>query len=187
MTDAGDDLDLMRRLKAADPSALRLLMARHHVRIFRFVARIVRNDAVAEEVANEVFLEAWRNARTFEGRANVATWLYAIAHNRALSSKRRRREEAWDEERAAEIADEGDDPEVTLQKQDTGAVLRRALLELSEEHRVVIDLAYYHELSIAEIAGVTNVPEATVKTRMFYARKRLAEILKAHGIERGWP
>jgi RNA polymerase sigma-70 factor, ECF subfamily len=187
MTDAGDDLDLMRRLQAADASALRQLMARHHVRIFRFIARIVRNDAVAEEIANEVFLEAWRNAASFEGRANVTTWLYSIAHHRAVSSLRRRREETWDEDRANAIADTDDDPEVVLQKADKSALMRRALARLSAEHRVVIDLAYYHDLSISEISAVTGVPDATVKTRMFYARKHLSEILKALGVDRGWP
>jgi RNA polymerase sigma-70 factor (ECF subfamily) len=58
---------------------------------------------------------------------------------------------------------------------------------LSAEHREIIDLVYYHEKSVEEVAEIVGIPEATVKTRMFYARKKLAELLKAQGIERGWP
>ena len=65
--------------------------------------------------------------------------------------------------------------------------MRRCMEALSAEHREIIDLVYYHELSIAEVAAVVGIPENTVKTRMFYARKRLSEILKAAGVDRGWP
>jgi RNA polymerase sigma-70 factor, ECF subfamily len=58
---------------------------------------------------------------------------------------------------------------------------------LSAEHREIIGLVYYHELSIAEVAAVVGIPENTVKTRMFYARKRLSELLKSAGVDRGWP
>ena len=66
-------------------------------------------------------------------------------------------------------------------------MLRECLGGLSAEHREIIDLVYYHDKSVEEAAYVLAIPENTVKTRMFYARKRLAELLKAAGIERGWP
>jgi RNA polymerase sigma-70 factor (ECF subfamily) len=66
-------------------------------------------------------------------------------------------------------------------------VLREALGKLSNEHREVVDLVYYHEKSVEEVAEIVGIPEATVKTRMFYARKKLSEILKEQGIDRGWP
>jgi RNA polymerase sigma-70 factor (ECF subfamily) len=187
MTELVDDRQLIAAIASADQRALRQLIARHQLRVFRFVARIVRNEAVAEELTNEVFLEAWRHAHTFEDRANPATWLLSIAHNRAVSSLRKRREESWDEDKAGAIADTDDDPEVAAQKADKGAIMRRCLDGLSEEHRTIIDLVYYHEQSIAEASAVLGIPEATVKTRMFYARKRLSELLKAAGVDRGWP
>ena len=70
---------------------------------------------------------------------------------------------------------------------DKAALLRRCLHQLSPEHREVIDLVYYHEMSIAEVSGIVGIPENTVKTRMFYARKRISELLKAAGVDRGWP
>jgi len=187
MKSAADDRQLLERIAAQDQTALRALYARHQGRVFRFVLRLVRQDAIAEELTNEVFLEAWRNAGTFEGKASASTWLLSIAHHRAVSVLRKRRESAWNEEAAAEIPDTDDDPEVVAQKADKSVQLRRAMDQLSPEHREIIDLVYYHEMSIAEVSEVVRIPENTVKTRMFYARKRLSEILKTAGVDRGWP
>jgi RNA polymerase sigma-70 factor (ECF subfamily) len=76
---------------------------------------------------------------------------------------------------------------VTLAKKDKGAVLRQCLTKLSAEHREIVDLVYYHEKSVEEVAGIVGIPEATVKTRMFSARKKLSELLREQGIDRGWP
>jgi RNA polymerase sigma-70 factor (ECF subfamily) len=92
-----------------------------------------------------------------------------------------------DEEAAQAIEDPSDDPEVATAKKDRSAVIRKCLEKLSVEHRQIIDLVYYHEKSVEEVAEIVGIPENTVKTRMFYARKKLAELLKAAGIERGWP
>ena len=127
MNAAADDHQLVGRIAAGDQTALRALYGRHQGRVFRFILRLVRRDAIAEELTNEVFLEVWRNAGTFEGKASASTWLLSIAHHRAVSTLRKRREEAWNEETAAEIADTDDDPEVVAQKADKGALLRRAM------------------------------------------------------------
>jgi RNA polymerase sigma-70 factor (ECF subfamily) len=111
----------------------------------------------------------------------------AIARFKALSALRKRPDEELDEETAAGIEDTSDTPEVALQKKDKGEVLRECLKSLSAEHREVIDLVYYHEKSVEEVAEIVGIPEATVKTRMFYARKRLSELLKTRGVDRGWP
>lgn len=187
MTRAADEASLIGRIAAGDTTALRTLFARHQVRVFRFILRLVRNEAVAEELTNEVFLEAWRNAASFEGASSAATWVLSIAHHRAVSSLRKRREESWDQDAAAALPDAGDDPEVVAQKADKGAILRRCVDALSPEHKGIIDLVYYHEMSISEASAVLRIPENTVKTRMFYARKRLSELLKEAGIDRGWP
>ena len=81
------------------------------------------------------------------------------------------------------IEDPADNPEQAVQKKDRGAVLRRCLDQLTPGHREVLDLVYYHEKSMEEVAEILQIPEATVRTRMFYARKRLAELLKAEGVE----
>jgi RNA polymerase sigma-70 factor (ECF subfamily) len=181
------DEALIARIADGDRLAMKVLFARHQVRTYRFLLRIVRNEATAEDLISEVFLEVWRQAGKFEGRSTVSTWMLSIARFKALSALRRRGEEELDDEAAAAIEDQADDPEVTLAKKDKGAVLRQCLTKLSAEHREIIDLVYYHEKSVEEVAGIVGIPEATVKTRMFYARKKLSELLKGQGIDRGWP
>jgi RNA polymerase sigma-70 factor, ECF subfamily len=178
---------LIGRIASGDRLAMQVLFARHHVRVYRFVLRLVRNEANAEDLISEVFLDVWRQAGKFEGRSAVSTWLLSIARFKALSMLRRRTEEELDDEAAGAIEDQSDDPEVVLAKKDKGATLRQCLGALSNEHREIIDLVYYHEKSVEEVAGIVGIPEATVKTRMFYARKKLSELLKERGIDRGWP
>ena len=166
---------------------MQVLFARHQVRVYRFVLRLVGNQTAAEDLVSEVFLDVWRQAGRFEGRAAVSTWLLAIARFKALSSIRRKPEEELNEETVEAIEDESDDPEVSIQKKDKSAALRKCLEALSPEHREVIDLVYYHEKSVQEVAEIVGIPEATVKTRMFYARKKLGELCRMAGIDRGWP
>jgi RNA polymerase sigma-70 factor (ECF subfamily) len=178
---------LIVRIAGGDRLAMQVLFARHHVRVYRFVLRLVRNEATAEDLISDVFLDVWRQAGKFEGRSAVSTWMLSIARFKALSALRRKPEQELDEETAEQIEDRADNPEVALAKKDKAAVLRRALSKLSAEHREIVDLVYYHEKSVEEVAGIVGIPEATVKTRMFYARKKLSEILKEQGIDRGWP
>ena len=170
---------LIARIAGGDRLAMQVLFARHHVRVYRFVLRLVRNEATAEDLISEVFLDIWRQAGKFEGRSAVSTWMLSIARFKALSALRKRPDEELDDETAEQIEDHSDDPEVALAKKDKAAVLREALSKLSAEHREIVDLVYYHEKSVEEVAGIVGIPEATVKTRMFYARKKLSEILKA--------
>jgi RNA polymerase sigma-70 factor (ECF subfamily) len=178
---------LIARIAGGDRLAMQVLFARHHVRVYRFVLRLVRNEATAEDLISDVFLDVWRQAGKFEGRSAVSTWMLSIARFKALSALRRRPEQELDDETAEQIEDQSDDPEVALAKKDKAAVLRQALSKLSADHREIVDLVYYHEKSVEEVAGIVGIPEATVKTRMFYARKKLSELLKEQGIDRGWP
>jgi RNA polymerase sigma-70 factor (ECF subfamily) len=178
---------LIARIAKGHRLAMQVLFARHHVRVYRFVLRLVRNEATAEDLIGDVFLDIWRQAGKFEGRSAVSTWMLGIARFKALSALRRKPEEELDEETANAIEDRSDDPETALAKKDKGTVMRQCLTALSAEHREIIDLVYYHEKSVEEAAAIVGIPEATVKTRMFYARKRLSEMLKVRGIDRGWP
>jgi len=103
MTKAADDAQLIKRVATRDENALRTLFTRHQVPVFRYIARLVRNDAVAEELTNEVFLDVWRNAPNFEARSSARTWVLSIAHHRAVSALRKRREEGWDEDRVLAV------------------------------------------------------------------------------------
>jgi RNA polymerase sigma-70 factor (ECF subfamily) len=147
--------------------------------VYRFVLRMVRDETLAEDLLSDVFFDVWRQADRFEARAAVSTWILGIARFKALSALRRRPNVEFDDEMVAAIEDPADDPEVALQKKNSGEVLRHCLAALSPEHGQIIDLVYYHGKSVREVAEIIGIPEPTVKTRMFYARKRLAEQIKA--------
>jgi RNA polymerase sigma-70 factor (ECF subfamily) len=184
---ADSDNDLISRIRVGDQIALQALYARHNVKVFRFALRLLRSEPAAEDVVSEVFTDVWRNAGSFEGRSEASTWLLAMARNKAYSILRRKREDELDEDAAAEIEDEADNPETILQKKTKGDLLRACLSRLSPDHREVIDLVYYHDKTIEEVAAIVGAPEGTVKTRIFHARKKLSELAKAAGVDRGWP
>jgi RNA polymerase sigma-70 factor, ECF subfamily len=128
---------------------------------------------------SDVFLDVWRQAAAFEARSSVSTWLLAIARYKALSARRRRTDVELDEEIASKVADPADDPEVLLQKKNRAELLRHSLARLSPEHGEIVDLVYFHGKSVKEVAQIVGIAPATVKTRMFYARKKLADFVAA--------
>jgi RNA polymerase sigma-70 factor (ECF subfamily) len=176
--ESSSDKALIRRIAAGDQSAMRALFARYRVALYRWLLRFVDDGALAEDLLSEVFLDVWRHAASFEARSSVSTWLLAIARYKALSARRRRTDAELDEATVSTVPDIADDPEVTLQKKNRAEALRQSLLLLSPDHREVIDLAYYHGKSVKEIAEIVSISEATVKTRMFYARRKLAELVE---------
>jgi RNA polymerase sigma-70 factor (ECF subfamily) len=176
------DEQLIARIATGNRLAMRVLYARYNQRVFRFALRLLQNESLAEEVVSEVFFDVWRKAATFEGRAQVSTWLLGITRNKALDARKARSTDTWDEDAAEAVEDPAANPEVEYQKKDTRAVMRKCLAQLSPTHREIIDLVYYHGKSIDEVARITGAGQATVKTRMFYARKHLADLLGAYGI-----
>jgi len=178
------DPEILGRIARGDKLAMRVLFARHNTRVYRFVQRLVSNEALAEDLVNEVFVDVWRDASRFQGKSQVATWILAIARFKALSALRRRKDDALDEAAAAVIPDTADDPEITLQKLDRVAILRECMSHLSRDHREIIDLVYYHDMSVTEVAEIVGVPCNTVKTRVFNARKRMSKLLQQSGIDR---
>ena len=184
--DTTSDEALIGRIAAGDKAAMQLLFERYQIKVYRFVLRLVRNEATAEDLISDVFLDVWRQADRFADRSTVSTWLLRIARFKALTVLRKRPEDELDEEMMAAIPDDADDAEVSLQKKDKAGIMRDCLRALSVDHREIIDLVYYHEKSVSEVAEILEIPEATVKTRMFYARKKLGDLLRSQGVEQGW-
>ena len=178
------DIGLLNRIAKGEKLAMQALFARHNVRVYRFVLRLVGDQTIAEDLVSEVFIDVWRNADRFEGHSQVSTWILAIARFKALSALRRRKDLELDQDEAAAIEDTADDPEIAMQKKDRVAILRECMSHLSHDHREIIDLVYYHEKSVDEVAEIVGVPKNTVKTRMYYARKRMSELLQQAGVDR---
>jgi RNA polymerase sigma-70 factor, ECF subfamily len=177
---ATGDEALIAAIAAGDRAAMRILYNRHRVRVFRFAVRLVDDVTSAEDVVSETFFEVWRQADRFEGRSSVSTWIMSIARFKALSVRRRRLEIELDDKVAETVADQHSSPEQILLETDRCAQLRVCLSQLSPDHREIIDLVYYHDKTIEEVAEIVGVPKNTVKTRMFYARRRLAQLLAQH-------
>jgi RNA polymerase sigma-70 factor (ECF subfamily) len=180
------DKILIRSMANGDKRAFKLLYVRHHMRIFRFVIRLVGNESTAEEVVNDVFLQAWRHAQGFKGNSQVGTWLLAIARFKAISKCRRRSEDQLNEGTAAVIEDCSDTPSVAMEKRERSAILQKCLAKLSPIHRDVINLIYYQGKKVEEVAQFTGAPISTIRTRMHYARNRMAELLAEAGVDRAW-
>jgi RNA polymerase sigma-70 factor (ECF subfamily) len=161
---------------------MRVLFQRHNVRVYRFVLRLTGNASLAEDIVSEVFLTVWRRAGSFKAECQVTTWLLAIARHQAISALRRRSEAQLDTDMAATIVDPSDNAETLLDREDRSKIMRKCLTQLSPAHREIIDLVYYHEKSVDEVARIVGVPKSTVKTRMFYARSHLAKLLMRAGI-----
>jgi RNA polymerase sigma-70 factor (ECF subfamily) len=176
--ETSSDINLINRIATGDKLAMQTLFARHRTFVYRWLLGFVSNETLAEDLLSEVFFDVWRQADRFEGRSSVSTWLISIARFKALSARRRQVDLELGEEIETSVADPADDPEAALQEKHRSELLRRALSRLSSEHRKIINLVYYHEKSIAECAEILGIPAATVKTRMFYARKKLAELVK---------
>jgi RNA polymerase sigma-70 factor, ECF subfamily len=170
---------LVARIAGGDRLAMQTLFARYRTPVYRWLLRLVGNETVAEDLLSDVFLDVWRQAGRFQARSAVSTWLLAIARFKALSARRGRKNAELDETIEATVADSADNPEVVLQKKSRDQFVRTALTTLSPEHREIIDLVYYHDKSVDECAQILGVPSGTVKTRMFYARKKLAEMVQA--------
>ena len=181
---ATSDEMLLESIGRGDRTAMHTLYARHNVRVYRFVLRMVRDTTMAEDLVSQVFLDVWRTATQFEGRSQVSTWLLSIARFKALTALRQRKHEDIDQEDVLEIADGSDTPEASLDRATTSEILRACVAKLSPAHREIINLVYYHEKSVEEVGQIIGIPQSTVKTRMFYARKQLADLLKTCGVDR---
>jgi len=174
------DSDLLRAMARGDEAALAACYDRYRLILFGLIVRILNDRAEAEDVLQETFLQVWRRANDFdENRGRAFTWLVTIARSRALD---RLRSHGSRERIAAEAAAEagnliGDASAETLRSEE-GATVRRALIELPEEQRRALLLAYFEGLTQTEIATRLGIPLGTVKTRVRSGMIRLRELLR---------
>ena len=176
MTQSVDDLDLIRRMRAGDDDAVRDLYALYGQRLYAYALRLTNDSATAEDVTQNTLVTAWRTARTFRGEGRLIAWLLGIVHHTAMKTLR------GDTHYLDDLAEEtvsGDQPspEEQAQVKDERRWVRQGMQSLSPEHRAVLELVFYQELSINETAQVLNVPPGTVKSRLSYARHHLRGVL----------
>lgn len=181
------DTELIRAVAANDRRAFQTLYMRHHVPVFRYIMGFLRDHGAAEDALHDVFLEVWRKAGTYDARSSVSTWVVSIARFKAIDVLRRGRDETEWNEGTDPRRDDAQSPETVAIAADKAEAIRRCLDGLSREHREIIDLVYYHGKTVREVSAIVGIPENTVKTRMFYARRNLKDGLIALGIDAKWP
>lgn len=182
-----DEASLVARARDGDTTAFRRLHSIHHDRVFRTVLAILRHTADAEDVAQEVWVAAWRELPRFRGTARFSTWLHPVAVRRSIDHLRRRRR-SWSRffpflaDGAAEPADdEAPGPRDGAEDADRAAALDRALGRLSPEHRAVLALREVEGLSYEEIATSVGCRLGTVMSRLHHARRALLREFHAAG------
>jgi RNA polymerase sigma-70 factor (ECF subfamily) len=189
--EASEDAELVRRCREGDPEAFRTLVARHHPRIFNLIHGLVRDRDEADDLAQEVFIKAFRSLSGFKGQAQVYTWLYRIAVNRCLDwlkSRRRHPESSLDRVevyRADGVVLRGSGAtDAELERRELGRALEGALRELPPDYRVALTLREVDGLSYEEVADAMGCSVGTVKSRLFRARAQLQRMLA--GIHEDW-
>lgn len=181
--DAGADADVLRRIRAGDRSAIEELYERFRRPAFALARRILSDDALAEDVLQEVFLSVWRDPAAFDrGRGSVASWLLAVVHHKAVDAVRReesqrRRQGLAEQERALEEPVATRDVEEEAWSRVVAGQVRTAMGALSPPQREALTLAYYGGYTQREVAALTGAPLGTIKTRMLKGMRRLKEEL----------
>ncbi|MEO8289860.1 MAG: sigma-70 family RNA polymerase sigma factor [Gaiellaceae bacterium] len=165
------DAQLVARARRGDRWAFEQLVERHQHRLFTLAARTLGSQDEAADAVQEAFIRAWLGLPRFRGGSLFSTWLYRICLNAAHDQRLKRRPEPLDE------IHEPADPEDAFVTSELSGDLARALAELDEDYRVAVVLFDVLGCSYAEIAALTDVPEGTVKSRIFRGRSQLAERL----------
>jgi len=164
------DVELLIRIADRDRGAFHLFYERHRGRVFHFAVSITRSPDLAEEVLQETMTAVWNGAKRFKGQSKVTTWLLGIAKNQAYNLLRR-------EDRGRRLPDAWDrrpDPSTEVER---SVHVERALDALPEAQREVLHLVFYENLTVEEMAELLGIPEGTVKSRMYHARRNLAKEL----------
>lgn len=175
---------LLELISQGDQQAFSQLYLRYQPRLVKYCARVLRDDvAQAADLVDEAMFDVWRSAEHFAGRSKPSTWMYSIARNKVISWLRKTSEVSLEDESILDaMVDPNANPHEELAMDDMKQQLLRLMDQLTDEHREVLKLTYFEEKSVKEVADLLDISENTVKTRMFYARKRLAQLLEKAGI-----
>jgi len=168
-----EEQSLLDRVATGDKNALTQLYLLYHARIFKFVFRLTRSYATADEIVNDTMLVVWDKARSFRGESKVSTWIFGIAYKQTMRRVTRKQLQTSP---LTDLDDSGHDHDTTMEIEDW---VRQGLHSLPAAQRLTIVLVFYLGLTYEETAKVTECPVNTVKTRMFHARRKLKDYLSA--------
>src|SRR5262245_22666913 len=172
-----DERDLILQVAARNRRAFEVLYHRYAQRLYGYLWKRLGRREVVEEVLDDVMLVVWKDAARFNATCRLSTWIFGIAHNKALKALARDATQSSAPSPAEhDVADEHE-AESTVERGEIHRTVMRALEALPANQRTVVELAFYHGRSYQEIAEIVGSPVNTIKTRMFHARRRLAPVL----------
>lgn len=174
------DEQLLGAMAGGEMAAMTVFYHRHEMRVYRYLLSKLNDSFAATDILNEVMLEVWRSADRFGGRSKVTTWVLGIANNKVLTywRKQGRREFTEVDENLTDDTPAADLEQALAAVQD-GEVLHASMQALSPPHREILHLVFFEELDYAEIASILQVPEGTVKSRVYHAKNLLKKQLAA--------
>lgn len=170
-----NDLALVARTKTGDTEAFSELVRRHERVVYNLAYRFMRDPAMAEDMAQEAFVKAYRLLNGFRGDCSFSTWLYRVTCSVCLTELNRRKRRAEVELTLDTVADAAKDPEETS---DLPELIRRCVTKLPERYAAIMTLYYLQEVPYEEIAETMNIPMGTLKTWMHRARLQLRKIVE---------
>jgi len=176
--DSQSDEQLLELIARQDKLALERLYQRYRQPLGAFLHRKLYDKSLTDEVFNDILFTIWQKAANFRGDSKASTWIFGVAYRVILSASRR---EVKHKENRSDIEPsdfEKHMPQASVESTDPMAEkLEQAITQLSDKHKTVIELTYYHEMSLEQISNITDAPINTVKTRLFHARQALKKIL----------
>ena len=178
------DEELLSQIAQGDRQAFSRLYLKYQPRLVSYCARLLKDDvAQAADIVDDALFDVWRSADKFEGKSKASTWIYSITRNKLISWLRKTSEVILDDDALMlAMEDTAPNPEEAQIEEDMKDQLLRMMNHLTDEHRDVLKLTYFEDKSVKEVADILKISENTVKTRMFYARKRLGQMLEKAGI-----
>lgn len=185
------DRQLVEALRRGDEDAFSEMVDRYQDQVFHIIYRVIGDEAEAEEVAQEVFIAVFKNIDGFRGDAKFSTWLYRIASNRAknrvkyLARRNRQKHQDFDDTPESNIdtnpvGHQGDRPDREAMGRELEEVVQEGLQQLNDKHRMVLVLRDFEDLSYDELSETLEIPEGTVKSRLYRARDQLKEYVDEH-------
>lgn len=170
------ELALLRLVAERDRSALARLYSLYHARLFKFVFRLTRSYATADELVNDIMLVVWNKADSFRGESKVSTWIFGIAYRQTMRRVTRKQLQLAP---LTDAEDAGHDHDAAMEMEDW---IKQGLHALPAAQQLTVILVFYLGLTYEETAKVTDCPVNTVKTRMYHARRKLKDYLSASAV-----
>ena len=176
----GREFELIQGASQGDEDAFRELYDITHKKIYFYMYRLLKDRETAEDIMVETYTEVWRGAKNFRGDSGVTTWIMSIARNLAMNHfKKVKTHDNIDDFPNLSI-----DPASNYERLDRNKALKKAMSVLSDKHREILDMVFFHDMNYQEVSEVLDIPVSTVKTRAFYAKDGLRHVLNHMGVSR---